>query len=62
MSTLSSLTGIPAHLFYLTVDGRYLSHGSETVVRLFSGQTVRMHGGLEVVLLRLVGLKLSGSV
>ena len=47
VSTVSSLTGVPAHLFYLTVDGKYFSHGSETMVRLFPGQTVRMHGRLK---------------
>ena len=46
VSTLSSLTGVPAQLFYLTLDGRRLSHDSETVVHIVSGQTVRMHGRL----------------
>ena len=46
VSTLSSLTGVPSQLFYLTLDGRRLSHDSETVVHIVSGQTVRMHGRL----------------
>ena len=46
VSTLSILTGVPAQLFYLTLDGRRLSHDSETVVHIVSGQTVRMHGRL----------------
>ena len=46
VSTLSNLTDVPAQLFYLTLDGRRLSHDSVTVVNLVSGQTLRMHGRL----------------
>ena len=46
VSTLSNLTDVPAQLFYVTLDGRRLSHDSVTVVNLFSGQTVRTHGRL----------------
>ena len=46
VSILVRTTGTPAQLFYLTVDGRYLSGTTHTLVWLSPGQTVRMHGRL----------------
>ena len=44
VSTLVHMTETPAQLFYLTVDGRYLSGDTHTPVCLLPGQTVWMHG------------------